>query len=88
VKVVRDDKTGQSLTYGFVHFEVLENAAAAIACEHGSEWSGKKIRVSVARQKKDAGYCKILISKIDPSVTEATLRTLFNEVKILVLHLS
>jgi RNA recognition motif-containing protein len=79
VKVARDE-AGESLSYGFVHYKSVEDAQAAIAVENSSEWDGKMIRVSVARPKKDTRYCKIIISKIAPSVTQEELKNMFSQV--------
>lgn len=48
--------------------------------ENGTEWKGKHIRVSVARTKKDNRYCKIMISNVDPCLTQDCIKRLFEEV--------
>lgn len=52
-EIIRDRPSGESRGYGFVVFTEKADATAAMAALHGTDLSGKTIRVSDARSPKD-----------------------------------
>lgn len=52
VKIVKDRATGKSRGFGFVSFASAEEAKRALTMD-GKDVSGRKIRVSEARDKQD-----------------------------------
>lgn len=53
-KVVMDRQTGRSRGFGFVIFNTEEEAKKALALD-GEELEGRRIRVEVARDKREGG---------------------------------
>ena len=51
-KVITDRYSGRSRGFGFVTFEVDEEADKAIAALHDTELDGRNIRVDVAQAKR------------------------------------
>ncbi|MBB5218009.1 MAG: RNA-binding protein [Treponema sp.] len=54
--LIKDRDTNQSKGFGFVEFENDEDADRAIAAMNGKEFDGRKIRVSVAEEKKRRSF--------------------------------
>ncbi|MCR5218502.1 RNA-binding protein [Treponema sp.] len=52
VTIIKDRDTNQSKGFGFVEFENDEDAEKAISVMNGKEFDGRKIRVSLAEEKK------------------------------------
>jgi len=48
-KIMRDRSSGYSYGYGFVHFQLPDDAAKAIATLNGLQVSNKRIKVSYSR---------------------------------------
>lgn len=52
VNIIKDRDTNQSKGFGFIEFENEEEAQKAISVMNGKELDGRKIRVSLADEKK------------------------------------
>lgn len=84
-KVATNDK-GESLGYGFVHFENANSANEAIAKVHGMLLDGRKVYVGKFRRKEEreaAGegqkqFTNVYIKNVDPEkLSDAGLRKMF-----------
>lgn len=59
VKIVTDRATGKSRGFGFVEFASEDQARKALEKMNGHDILGRKIRVSEARDKDEAGSATI-----------------------------
>ncbi len=55
VKIITDRETGRSRGFGFVTFEDQDAANQAIEAMDGTELDGRRIKVSVAQDRKREG---------------------------------
>lgn len=83
---VAQDEFGNSKGYGFVHYETAEGASNAIKSVNGMLLNEKKVFVGhhIPRKDRDskfdemkANFTNIYVKNIEPEVTDADFRTLF-----------
>ena len=83
---VAQDEFGNSKGYGFVHYETAEGASNAIKSVNGMLLNEKKVFVGhhIPRKDRDskfdemkANFTNIYVKNIQPEVTDAEFRTLF-----------
>ena len=83
---VAQDEFGNSKGYGFVHYETADGASNAIKSVNGMLLNEKKVFVGhhIPRKDRDskfdemkANFTNIYVKNIEPEVTDAEFRTLF-----------
>lgn len=53
VSIARNQRTGESLGWGFVEMDDDRDAECAIACLNRYKWFGRRLKVNEARPRKD-----------------------------------
>jgi len=80
---VATNQRGDSLKYGFVHYEGEESATAAIARVDGKVISGEKVTVSAFKSRKERGsggknvFTNIYVKNIPAEIDDEQLREMF-----------
>lgn len=78
-KLIRDKVTGQSLGYGFVNYQRLEDASKAINTLNGLRLQNKQIKVSFARPSSEAiKGANLYVSGLPKNMLQADLESLFS----------
>ncbi len=74
-KVVTDRATQRSMGYGFVKFETVDAANAAIAAKNGLQIGTKRIKVSIARPTgNEIRNCKLFAANLPLHFRRGPLR--------------
>ncbi|XP_055601356.1 ELAV-like protein 3 isoform X6 [Uranotaenia lowii] len=78
-KLIRDKVTGQSLGYGFVNYQRVEDASKAINTLNGLRLQNKQIKVSFARPSSEAiKGANLYVSGLPKNMLQADLESLFS----------
>ncbi|XP_065090257.1 ELAV-like protein 4 isoform X4 [Ochlerotatus camptorhynchus] len=78
-KLIRDKVTGQSLGYGFVNYQKVEDASKAINTLNGLRLQNKQIKVSFARPSSEAiKGANLYVSGLPKNMLQADLESLFS----------
>lgn len=78
-KLIRDRVTGQSLGYGFVNYQRVEDASKAINTLNGLRLQNKQIKVSFARPSSEAiKGANLYVSGLPKNMLQADLESLFS----------
>jgi RNA recognition motif-containing protein len=78
-KLMLERGTGKSLGYGFVKYETIESANAAIDSLSGMQIENKKLKVSVARPATASTKGgNLYVSNLDEAVTQDDLKAIFS----------
>jgi len=79
-KIMRDKSSGYSYGYGFVHYQLPEDAAKAIATLNGLQVSNKRIKVSYSRPNTaDIKDTNLYVGNVPQGVSEEELGRLFSQ---------
>merc|ERR550519_3339822 len=79
-KIMRDRSSGYSYGYGFVHFQLPDDAAKAIATLNGLQVSNKRIKVSYSRPNTaDIKDTNLYVGNVPQGVTEEDLESVFGQ---------
>lgn len=81
-KVATNKKTGESLGYGFVHYENEESSTNAVLKADGKVIAGQKITVSKFKPKKDRGgdkskFTNLFVKNLPVDISEAKFTEMF-----------